>query len=144
MCMLCAFSYAAEPEILDENSTAVVTEGETATLLCTVRTNQCRALVQFFSDGNKLEGDDGRFNPIVVSSDNGQVLHGYLIIKDVRQEDVGRHYQCVTYANYSTMIPVGSKDLFLKSSTTSESGNSLNPRPVWPVSCACNTLRTLL
>ena len=115
----------AEPDIVDaENSTIQQGGGGSAILSCTVRTNQCRTLLQFFADGIKIGENDVRFTKVVVSLDDGDELRGYLIISDVQEEDLNRRYQCMVYANYTTMIPVRSQDLYLLHSSPSI-GNTL-------------------
>ena len=106
-----SLSIIAEPDIVDaKNST--IQQGR-AILSCTVHTNQCRTLLQFFADGVKIEENDERFKRVLVPQNDRDELCGYLIINDVQEEDLNKRYQCMVYANYTTEIPVRSQDLYL-------------------------------
>jgi hypothetical protein len=83
-------------------------EGRVATLSCSVLKNQCRTVVMFSKDGFPVKLDNSRYTQYDrVSHDS---LVSFLIIRGVGPEDIGR-YQCLLYANYSTLLPVATQGL---------------------------------
>jgi hypothetical protein len=84
------------------------TEGRLATLSCSVLKNQCRTVVMFSKEGSPVNLDNSRYTRY------DRVFHdslvSFLIIRGVGPEDIG-HYECLLYANYSTLIPVATQGL---------------------------------
>ena len=110
---VCILSYLSDKPQLVNTTDAIVSfdrqaEGRVATLSCSVLKNQCRTVVMFSKEGLPVKLDNSRYTQYDrVSHDS---LVSFLIIRGVGPEDIGR-YQCLLYANYSTLLPVATQGL---------------------------------
>ena len=118
-----------------ENATVAIDQQMkgTATLSCTVLKNQCRTVVMFFRNGSPVKTDNEKFSRSDWVSLNGLKLNSRLTISGVDPEDIGG-YECRVYANYTTLLPIATQELYVFTTTTS-------PPPHPPPTGMCKLLK---